>query len=104
VIERSGVTSGNGMTGGAPWALGFSIDNEEARSAMCVRTGEELPKPAAGLAYPNSDYQSDARRILEKMQKRLAQMTAAHIAAEEYLSKLTVDEGSVEKVVRDTPM
>jgi hypothetical protein len=31
-------------------------------------------------------------------------MTAAHIAAEEYLSKLTVDEGSVEKVVRDTPM
>jgi hypothetical protein len=38
------------------------------------------------------------------MQKQLAQMTAAHLAAEEYLSKLTVDEASVEKVVRDTPM
>ena len=42
--------------------------------------------------------------MLEKMQRQLAQMMAAHIAAEEHLSKLTVDEASVEKVVRDTPM
>ena len=47
---------------------------------------------------------SEARRVLEKMQKQLAQMTAAHVLAEEHLSKLTVDEASVEKVVRDTPM
>ena len=47
---------------------------------------------------------SEARRVLEGMQKQLAQMTAAHVAAEEHLSKLTVDEASVEKVVRDTPM
>ena len=47
---------------------------------------------------------SEARRVLEKMQKQLAQMTAARVAAEEHLSKLTVDEASVEKVVRDTPM
>jgi hypothetical protein len=47
---------------------------------------------------------SEGRRILEKMQKQLAQMTAAHVAAEEHLSKLTVDEASVEEVVRDTPM
>ena len=47
---------------------------------------------------------SEARRVLERMQKQLALMTAAHVAAEEYLSKLTVDEASVEKVVRDTPM
>jgi uncharacterized membrane protein (DUF106 family) len=47
---------------------------------------------------------SQARLALEKMQKQLAQMTAAHMAAEEHLSKLTVDEPSVEKVVRDTPM
>ena len=45
-----------------------------------------------------------ARGVLEKMQTQLARMTAAHIAAEEHLSKLTVDEASVEKVVRDTPM
>jgi hypothetical protein len=45
-----------------------------------------------------------AHRVLEKMQKQLAQMTAAHVAAEEHLSKLTVDKASVEKVVRDTPM
>jgi hypothetical protein len=47
---------------------------------------------------------SEARRVLDKLQKQLAQMTAAHVAAEEYLSKLTVDEASVEKVVRVTPM
>jgi hypothetical protein len=47
---------------------------------------------------------SVARPILERMQRTLAQMTAAHVAAEERLSKLTVDEASVEKVVRDTPM
>jgi hypothetical protein len=47
---------------------------------------------------------SGARLVLERMQKQLAQMTAAHVAAEEHLSKLTVDEPSVEKVVRDTPM
>jgi hypothetical protein len=31
-------------------------------------------------------------------------MTVAHVAAEEHLSKITVDEASVEKVVRDAPM
>jgi hypothetical protein len=47
---------------------------------------------------------SAARVVLERMQKQLAQMTTAHVAAEEYLSKLAVDEASVEKVMRDTPM
>ena len=47
---------------------------------------------------------SGAHLVLEKMQKQLAQMTAPHVAAEEHLSKLTVDEASVEKVARDIPM
>ncbi len=47
---------------------------------------------------------SGARIVLKRMQRQLTQMTAAHVAAEEHLSKLTVDEASVEKVVRDTPM
>ena len=47
---------------------------------------------------------SDARCVLEGMQKQLALMTAADVSAEENLSKLTVDEASLEKVVRDTPM
>jgi hypothetical protein len=47
---------------------------------------------------------SEARRVLETMQKQLAQMTAAHARAEEHLSKLCVDEASVDKVVRDTPV
>jgi hypothetical protein len=45
-----------------------------------------------------------ARLVLEQMQKQLAQMTKAQVAAEEHLSRLTVDEASVEEVVRDTPM
>jgi hypothetical protein len=47
---------------------------------------------------------AEARRVLEKLQSHLAQMKAAHRAAEEHLAKLTLDEASVEKVVRDTPM
>jgi hypothetical protein len=47
---------------------------------------------------------SGARLVLERMQKQLAQMTKAYVAAEAHLSKVTVDEASVEKVVRDTPM
>jgi hypothetical protein len=47
---------------------------------------------------------SGTRLVLERMQNQLAQMTTAHVAAEEQLSKLTVDEPSIEKVVRDTPM
>jgi hypothetical protein len=42
---------------------------------------------------------SGARVVLKRLQKRLAQMTAAHAAAEEHLSKLTVDEPSIEKFV-----
>jgi hypothetical protein len=45
-----------------------------------------------------------ARLVLEWMEKQLAQMTVAHAAAEENLSKLRADEASVEKVVRETPM
>jgi hypothetical protein len=47
---------------------------------------------------------SKARRVLEKMQKQLARVTAAHVVAEEHLFKLTVNEARVEKVVRDTAM
>jgi hypothetical protein len=45
---------------------------------------------------------SEARRVLEKMQNQLAHMTAAHVAAEEHLATLTVDEASVEKVIAVT--
>jgi hypothetical protein len=41
---------------------------------------------------------STACRVLQQMQKQLAQMTAAHVAAEEHSSKLTVEKASVEKV------
>jgi hypothetical protein len=47
---------------------------------------------------------SGARLVLERMQRHLAQMTAAHAEAEAHLAKLTVDEASVEEVVRHTPM
>ena len=66
-----------------------------------------MPHRSAMRTYERDDdlaRLSEAHRVLEKMQKQLAQMTAAHVAAEEHLSKLTVDEASIEKVVRDTPM
>ena len=47
---------------------------------------------------------SAALGVLRGMQKKLAQMTAAHVQAEAHLAKLTVDEETVEKVVLDTPM
>ena len=47
---------------------------------------------------------SGARLVLERMQRQLAQMTVAHAEAEAHLAKLTVDEASVEEVVRHTPM
>jgi len=47
---------------------------------------------------------SEACRVLETMRKQLAQIPAAHARAQEYLSKLCVDEASMDKVVRDTPM
>ena len=43
---------------------------------------------------------SGARLVLERMQKQLAQMTAARVAAEEHLAKLSVDEASVK--IRDS--
>ena len=43
---------------------------------------------------------SGARLVLEWMEKQLAQMTAAHVAAEEHLAKLSVDEASVK--IRDS--
>jgi DNA repair exonuclease SbcCD ATPase subunit len=75
-----------------------SIENQQDRIA---RQRELLAK------YERDDdvaRLSGARLVLERMQKQLEQMTAAHAAAEEHLAKLTVDEASLEKVVRDTPM
>ena len=42
---------------------------------------------------------SGARLVLERMEKQPAQMTAVHVAAEERLAKLSVDEASVK--IRD---
>ena len=75
--------------------------NIEDHQSRIVRQRELIAK------YEHEDdiaRRAEAGRVLDKMQKQLARMTAAHIAAEEHLSKLTVDEASVEKVVRDTPM
>jgi hypothetical protein len=72
------------------------IEDQQRRIA---RQRELMASMSDDVARP-----SEARRVLEKMQRQLARTTAAHVAAEEHLAKLTVDEASVEKVVRDTPM
>jgi hypothetical protein len=73
----------------------------EDQQSRIVRQRELLAKYERDSDPPRIDM---ARRVLDEMQSHLAQMTAAHRAAEEHLAKLTVDEASVEKVVRDTPM
>ena len=75
--------------------------NIEDQQGRIVRQRELMAKYERDDDVPRL---SAARRVLEKMRKQLAQMTAVHAQAEEHLSKLTVDEASVEKVVRDTPM
>jgi hypothetical protein len=75
--------------------------NIEDQHSRIARQGELLAQ------YERDDdvaRLSGARLVLERMQKQLAQMTTAHAAAEEHLAKLTVDEASVEKVMRDAPM
>jgi hypothetical protein len=75
--------------------------NIEDQQCRIVRQRELMAK------YERDDdvaRMSAARRVLQGMQKLLAQMTAAHAEAEAHLAKLTVDEATVEKVVRDTPM
>jgi hypothetical protein len=56
------------------------------------------------LSPTSARSRKQARPRKRRMQKQLAQMTAARVAAEKHLSKLTMDEASVEKVMRDTPM
>ena len=75
--------------------------NIEDQQCRIVRQRELMAK------YERDDdvaRMSAAHRVLQGMQKQLAQMTAAHAQAEAHLAKLTVDEETVEKVVLDTPM
>ena len=80
----------------------------------CRSSGKHVEdaKPHRSATPTHHDHEQDddvarlsgARLVRERMQKQLAQMTKAHVAAEEHLSKVTVDETSVEKVVRYRPM
>ena len=75
--------------------------NIEDQQCRIVRQRELMAK------YERDDdvaRMSAALGVLRGMQKKLAQMTAAHVQAEAHLAKLTVDEETVEKVVLDTPM
>jgi len=75
----------------------LSIKNIEDQQCRIVRQRELMAK------YERDDdvaRLSGARLVLERMEKQLAQMTAAHVAAEEPLAKLSVDEASVK--IRDS--
>jgi hypothetical protein len=47
---------------------------------------------------------AEARSMLITMEKLLSHMTADHAAAEEWLSRASVDQASLEAVDRDCPM
>ena len=50
------------------------------------------------------DVVADARRALTEMEQMLVQMEVDYAAAQERLAQVTVDEPSLAKVERDTPM
>jgi hypothetical protein len=52
----------------------------------------------------NPDLVAAAVRILGEMERMLAQIVAHYAAAQEHLVKATVDEPTLAKVERDTPM
>ncbi len=52
--------------------------------------------------YP--DLVVDAVRLLSEMERALARMEAHYTKAQEHLAQVTVDEPSLAKVERDTPM
>jgi 2-keto-3-deoxy-galactonokinase len=65
-----------------------AIKNIEDQQCRIVRQRELMAK------YERDDdvaRLSGARLVLERMEKQLAQMTAAHVAAEEPLAKLSVE-------------
>ena len=75
----------------------LAIKNIEDQQCRIVRQRELMAK------YERDDdvaRLSGARLVLERMEKQLAQMTAVHVAAEERLAKLSVDEASVK--IRDS--
>jgi hypothetical protein len=75
------------------------------RSAIIVKHVEEQQRCIARQRELAAKYEQDddmarlsgARVVLERLEKRLAQMAAAHVVAEEHLSKVTVDEPSVKR-------
>ena len=55
-------------------ALGFSIDNEEARSAMCLRTGEDFHNCASFIDFLHA--RAEARRYAFHIQIRIIKVHA----------------------------
>ena len=75
----------------------LAIKNIEDQQCRMVRQRELMAN------YERDDdvvQLSGARLVLERMEKQPAQMTAVHVAAEERLAKLSVDEASVK--IRDS--
>jgi hypothetical protein len=52
----------------------------------------------------NPDLVADAARILSEMERALARMKAHYAKAQEHLAEVTIDEPTLAKIERDTPM
>jgi hypothetical protein len=71
---------------------------------QCFRIERQLHLIARHERDGYPDLVADAVRILGDMERALARMEAHHAKAQEHLAQVTVDEPSLAKVERDTPM
>ena len=71
---------------------------------QCLRIERQLRLIARHERDGYPDLVADAIRILAEMERALARMRAHHAKAQEHLADVAVDEPSLAKVERDTPM
>jgi hypothetical protein len=71
---------------------------------QCLRIERQLRLIARHERDGYPDLVADAIRILAEMERALARMRAHHVKAQKHLADVTVDEPSLAKVERDTPM
>jgi hypothetical protein len=71
---------------------------------QCLRVERQLRLIARHERDGNPDLVADAVRMLAEMERALARMRAHYAKAHERLADVTIDESSLAKVERDTPM
>jgi len=71
---------------------------------QCLRVERQVRLIARHERDGQPDLVADAVKVLTEMERALARMRAHYAKAQEHLAEVTVDEPSLVRVERDTPM